>query len=310
MMLSVAVRQWLLDSDPSIRWQVMQDLTAAPAHEVAVERAKIATEGWGARLLTLQGENGRWDNTAEVIAQDRKGETVWTRFAFPTWWHYDVLRGLDYLRRANVTPDARLAEAIALVESKRDGNGRFPLEPRRVFPQNWGDFVRQWLRTGRVSGRRPGGSTRLADAGRVAGCHRHRPIYARASADYRYLRRISHRGRAGGNCGHAGHLFAFVFVCAAAQSADSQNAAVALALSLFGCSERGSGGANGRGAAQPGSANVAQLAKHLDCFASAGGLNSLQGQLRLDCAGRRDIRLRTIASRLKENHRFRRLHRF
>ena len=130
MMLSVAVRQWLLDSDPSIRWQVMQDLTAAPAHEVAVERAKIATEGWGARLLTLQGENGRWDNTAEVIAQDRKGETVWTRFAFPTWWHYDVLRGLEYLRRANVTPDERVAEAIDLVASKQDGNGRWLLEVR------------------------------------------------------------------------------------------------------------------------------------------------------------------------------------
>jgi len=38
---------WLLDSDPSIRWQVMQDLLGAPTEEVAAERAKVATEGWG-----------------------------------------------------------------------------------------------------------------------------------------------------------------------------------------------------------------------------------------------------------------------
>jgi hypothetical protein len=63
-----------------------------------------------------------------VIERDRKGDAVWTRFAFPTWWHYDVLRGLDYLRHAGATPDERVAEAIALVESKRDGDGRWPLE--------------------------------------------------------------------------------------------------------------------------------------------------------------------------------------
>jgi hypothetical protein len=41
-----------------------------------------------------------------------------------------VLRGLEYLRRAGVAPDERLAEAIALVESKRDADGRWPLEAR------------------------------------------------------------------------------------------------------------------------------------------------------------------------------------
>ena len=35
--------------------------------------------------------------TGEVIERDRKGGAAWTRFAFPTWWHYDVLRGLEYL---------------------------------------------------------------------------------------------------------------------------------------------------------------------------------------------------------------------
>ncbi|MBA3534346.1 MAG: hypothetical protein H0T73_20690, partial [Ardenticatenales bacterium] len=55
---------WLLDSDPSIRWQVMRDLTGAPDEAVAAERAKVATEGWGARLLALQGADGRWGGAA------------------------------------------------------------------------------------------------------------------------------------------------------------------------------------------------------------------------------------------------------
>jgi hypothetical protein len=284
-----SVIQWLLDSDPSIRWQVMRDLTDAPAHEVAAERARVATQGWGARLLALQGADGSWGgaawnrgwnstmhvlwllrhlgldpaspqarravglvrdhvtwqgsgprecdgnlfftgeiepcingqvaaasayfgqdvvvgkanpgiidrllgeqlsdggwnceapngsrrssfntticvlealleyeratggspqviearlrgqeyllerrlfrrrSTGEVIERDRKGGADWTRFAFPTWWHYDVLRGLEYLRSAGVTPDERVAEAIELVASKRDDDGRWPLETR------------------------------------------------------------------------------------------------------------------------------------------------------------------------------------
>ena len=276
-----SVIEWLLDSDPSIRWQVMRDLLDAPATEVGAERARVAKEGIGAQLLALQETDGRWgsatwnrgwnstmhvlmllrdlgldpdcneahralgrvcecvtwkgygaiecDNnsffagetepcingqvaavgayfgqdvrgiverllteqladggwnceapkgstrsslntticvlealleyerqfgsnpetmaarlrgqeyllerklfrrrsTGEVIDHDRKGGAVWTRFAFPTWWHYDVLRALEYLRNAGVAPDERLAEAIELVKSKRDDNGRWPLE--------------------------------------------------------------------------------------------------------------------------------------------------------------------------------------
>src|SRR5437762_10607358 len=55
---------WLLDSDASIRWQVMRDLTGAPAEEVAAERARVATEGAGARLLALQGADGSWGGAA------------------------------------------------------------------------------------------------------------------------------------------------------------------------------------------------------------------------------------------------------
>jgi hypothetical protein len=56
----MTVVEWLLDSDPSIRWQVMRDLTKEPANVVATERARVAREGWGARLLDLQGEDGQW----------------------------------------------------------------------------------------------------------------------------------------------------------------------------------------------------------------------------------------------------------
>ena len=54
------VVEWLLNSDPSIRWQVMRDLTKEPADVVAAERARVTREGWGARLLDLQGEDGQW----------------------------------------------------------------------------------------------------------------------------------------------------------------------------------------------------------------------------------------------------------
>jgi hypothetical protein len=56
----MTVIDWLLDSDPSIRWQVMRDLTHEPAELVAAERARVAHEGWGARLLDLQGGDGQW----------------------------------------------------------------------------------------------------------------------------------------------------------------------------------------------------------------------------------------------------------
>ena len=55
-----AVMDWLLESDPAIRWQVLRDLADAPADVVAKERARIAEEGWGARLLALQGADGQW----------------------------------------------------------------------------------------------------------------------------------------------------------------------------------------------------------------------------------------------------------
>lgn len=52
--------RWLLQGDPAIRWQVLRDLSNAPTQEFQAERARIATEGWGARLLSKQDEDGNW----------------------------------------------------------------------------------------------------------------------------------------------------------------------------------------------------------------------------------------------------------
>jgi hypothetical protein len=275
---------WLLDSAPAIRWQALRDLAAAPAEVVAAERARVATEGWGARLLALQGEDGQWERgalfparwfetdrsqrppgqpwtatayslvalhdfgidphddkvrravaqvrencrwehagqpffsgevepcingmvvalgtyfgqdvdgvvarllaeqledggwncevengsvrssfnttirvleglqaheratggSAESIAARHRGEEyllerklfrrrstgdvvdpAWLQFSFPTRWHYDVLRGLEHFRTAGDPPDPRLDEAIDLLRSKQQSDGRWLLE--------------------------------------------------------------------------------------------------------------------------------------------------------------------------------------
>lgn len=54
---------WLLAGDPSIRWQVLRDLVGADHDRVAVERQRVAVEGWGARLLAAQDPDGRWAST-------------------------------------------------------------------------------------------------------------------------------------------------------------------------------------------------------------------------------------------------------
>ena len=264
------VADWLLDADPSIRWQVMRAL-GATADIVAAERARVAAEGWGARLLDLQRPDGQWgdgvttpfwwsnmytlvflrdlgidpasERAREAIARVRdhvtwgaefgrspffqgevepcingrvvalgayfgepshrlvdrllgeqladggwnceaerrstrssfhtticvvegllafeqaigaapavsgareraheyllerhllrrrsNGEIIdpsWTRFAFPPLWHYDVLRALDYLSAAAVTPDRRMDEAVSSVRQRRRPDGRWLLD--------------------------------------------------------------------------------------------------------------------------------------------------------------------------------------
>jgi hypothetical protein len=79
----VTVLGWLLDSDSAIRWQVLRDLVDASAEIVAAERARVATEGWGARLLALQGEDGQWAGGALFPhgKWDRSQPQPWTATA-------------------------------------------------------------------------------------------------------------------------------------------------------------------------------------------------------------------------------------
>src|SRR5262245_31209049 len=56
---------WLLDTDPSIRWQVMRDLIDTPPEQVAAERSRFGSEGWGARLLDQQHPDAQPDARVE-----------------------------------------------------------------------------------------------------------------------------------------------------------------------------------------------------------------------------------------------------
>jgi hypothetical protein len=94
----MTVLDWLLDSDPSIRWQVLRDLTDQPAEVVAAERSRVASEGWGARLLALQAPDGQWG-----------GDTYHPYF---TSTHFTLL----LLRDLGLDPDSEQARrAVGLV---------------------------------------------------------------------------------------------------------------------------------------------------------------------------------------------------
>src|SRR5690348_1596856 len=89
------VIDWLLDADPSIRWQVMRDLTDAPAELVVAERARVTSEGWGKQLLHAQRDDGNW------------GDGVGT----PLWW--SNMYTLVFLRDLGVEPtSSRTVAAI------------------------------------------------------------------------------------------------------------------------------------------------------------------------------------------------------
>jgi hypothetical protein len=106
-------------------------LEALLEHELLVGvDAEVSAARLRGQAYLLERHLFRRRATGEAITRDRKGGTDWTRLAFPTWWHYDLLRGLEYLRRAGVAPDERVAEAVGIVASKRDSEGRWPLEVR------------------------------------------------------------------------------------------------------------------------------------------------------------------------------------
>jgi hypothetical protein len=107
----MSVIDWLLDSDPAIRWQVLRDLVREPVHVVAGERARVASEGWGARLLALQGEDGQWAGGACFPAgyfenRDEYRGQPWT----------STLPTLQLLHDLGIDPaDSQVRRAVALV---------------------------------------------------------------------------------------------------------------------------------------------------------------------------------------------------
>jgi len=92
---------WLLDGDPAIRWQVQRDLLGASARTVERERRRVASEGWGARLLARQGARGGW-------ASGRSGDDG---LYHPKW--ISTTYTMLLLRDLGLRPDRRTSKACA-----------------------------------------------------------------------------------------------------------------------------------------------------------------------------------------------------
>ena len=119
---SGSVIDWLLDSDPSIRWQVMRDLLGAPESEWRAERAKVETEGWGARLLSYEDEDGQWAGGAFVPSDFDFRE--WQKVGQP--WTATIF-SLSQLREFGLDPSSdRANRAVELIgaNSRWDEGGQ------------------------------------------------------------------------------------------------------------------------------------------------------------------------------------------
>lgn len=113
------VIDWLLDADPAIRWQVLRDLAGEPPNEVAAERGRVASEGWGAQLLALQSSDGRWDGGTY-----RPGWADEEKPFFDAWTatHF-ALTDLRELGLDPAAPEARAAVARVRENVRWEANG-------------------------------------------------------------------------------------------------------------------------------------------------------------------------------------------
>lgn len=119
---SGSVIDWLLDSDPSIRWQVMRDLLGTPESEWRAERTKVETEGWGARLLSYEDEDGQWAGGAFVPSDFDYRE--WHEVGQP--WTATIF-SLSQLREFGLDPTSdRANRAVELIgaNSRWDEGGQ------------------------------------------------------------------------------------------------------------------------------------------------------------------------------------------
>jgi hypothetical protein len=106
-----AVIDWLLDSDPSIRWQVKRDLLDVPEAEWTAERANVEAKGWGAKLLSYEDEDGQWAG----------GSFIPSGFDFREWQEVGqpwtgTLFSLSQLREFGLDPSSsRARRAVKLI---------------------------------------------------------------------------------------------------------------------------------------------------------------------------------------------------
>lgn len=111
---------WLLDSDPSLRWQVERDLVGAPPSVWEATRSRIATEGFGARLLALQDPDGQWAGGAYFPAgHEFSEESAGSQPYTATTWSLNTLR--DFGMDSTVLRERRTAELL-------DANSRWEYE--------------------------------------------------------------------------------------------------------------------------------------------------------------------------------------
>ena len=120
-MTGQGVIDWLLDADPAIRWQVLASRDA-PASDVAAERARVEHEGWGARLLAEQGQDGLWAGGACFPADYRGGEPgqPWTA----------TMHTLQTLQLLGLDPASDTAGRIIAGVAE---NGRWEHDGQRYF---------------------------------------------------------------------------------------------------------------------------------------------------------------------------------
>lgn len=109
----MSVLNWLLDADPAIRWQVLRDLFHEPVELVVDERARVANEGWGARLLALGDEDGQWAGGACFPSRSRY---QWDQESGQPW--ISTLPTLQLLYDFGI--DARAGQIVRTVAMIRD----------------------------------------------------------------------------------------------------------------------------------------------------------------------------------------------
>jgi hypothetical protein len=106
-----SLTDWLLDSDPAIRWQVMRDLLDAPDSAWQAVRAQVETEGWGARLLACEDDDGQWAGGA--FLPRAFDSTEWQEVGQP--WTATTF-SLSQLREFGVDPSSdRIRRSIELI---------------------------------------------------------------------------------------------------------------------------------------------------------------------------------------------------